>query len=99
LTGSETGSEQLMSFTPDDRLPLREDTDLAPIPSGLEEYARLEGLVGEEDLLLEEAEEEHAHEQRERLHAISKELDRVWEVLRDRAERLARHGDKQPPQS
>lgn len=88
-----------MSFTPDDRLPLRDDTDLAPIPQGLEEYARLEGLVGEEELLLEEAEEEHAHERRERLHAISNELDHIWEILRDRAERLAGHRGKPPPKS
>jgi hypothetical protein len=83
-----------MSFTPDDRLPLGEDTDLPPFPQALGEYARLEGLVGEEDLLLEEAQQDHAHERRERLHSISKELDHVWEVLRDRSVRLGRHGDE-----
>jgi CBS domain containing-hemolysin-like protein len=88
-----------MSFTPDDRRPLGESTDLPPFPRELDEYARLEGLVGEEDLLLEEAEEEHKHERRERLHAISRELDHVWEVLRDRAQRHSTHEDKPSPES
>jgi Protein of unknown function (DUF2630) len=50
-------------------------------------YARIEGLVGEEDELLEQAEERRKEEHRELLHAIGEELDRAWATLRRRAER------------
>ena len=66
--------------------------DLSPIPRDLEVYAHIEGLVGEENELLERAEEERKEEHRERLHAISQELDRAWETLRRRAERRAKSG-------
>ena len=66
--------------------------DLSPIPRDLEVYAHIEGLVGEENELLERAEEERKEEHRERLHAISQELDRAWETLRRRAERRGRSG-------
>ena len=72
-------------------IPPEDVRNLSPIPSELGHYAHLEHLVGEEARLLEEAEESRKHEHHERLHEISGELDRVWEVLRERAERLGRH--------
>jgi hypothetical protein len=63
------------------------DRDLSPIPHNLAAYAHIEGLVGEENELLEQAEETRKEEHRERLHAITEELDRAWEALRRRAER------------
>jgi hypothetical protein len=51
----------------------------------------LEHLVGEETRITEEAEETRKHEHHERLHEIAHELDRAWDVLRERAERLGRH--------
>jgi Protein of unknown function (DUF2630) len=65
---------------------------LSRIPRDLETYAHIEGLVGEEDELLEQAEEGRKEEHRERLHAITEELDRAWETLRRRAERRAKPG-------
>ena len=56
-------------------------------PRDLEAYAHIEGLVGEENELLESAEEDRKEEHRQRLHAITEELDRAWETLRRRAER------------
>ena len=64
-------------------------------PAGLEAYAHVEGLCGEEDRLLEIAEHERTQEQHERLRAIAAELDRSWEHLRERAERL-RHRQRPP---
>ena len=66
--------------------------DLSPIPRDLEAYAHIEGLVGEENELLEEAEEARKEEHRERLHSITQELDRAWETLRRRAERRPKPG-------
>ena len=63
------------------------ERDLSPVPGNLELYAHIEGLVGEENELLEGAEEDRKEEHRERLHAIRDELDRAWETLRQRAER------------
>jgi hypothetical protein len=52
-------------------------------------FARLEGLLGEEEaLLLIPAHERKEHE-RDRLRAVTEELDRVWARLRDRADRHA----------
>jgi hypothetical protein len=70
-------------------VPPRDPKDLSPIPAELELFARIEGLVGEEAALLAEPLEHRRQEQRERLRAISGELDRIWEKLRERAERLA----------
>jgi hypothetical protein len=53
-------------------------------------FARIEGLVGEEDALLRIPAHERTGEQHERLRSIAQELDRVWEHLRDRIERLGR---------
>ena len=68
------------------------EKDLSPIPRGLEVYAHVEGLVGEETELLEEAEKSRKEEHRKRLHAIEEELDRAWETLRRRAERRGKPG-------
>lgn len=76
----------------DEELAREHDKDLSPIPGDLEVYAHIEGLVGEENELLEEAEESRKGEHRERLRAIGRELDRAWETLRRRAERRAKPG-------
>jgi Protein of unknown function (DUF2630) len=77
---------------PDEDRAVEHDRDLSPIPHDLEVYAHIEGLVGEENELLEEAEKGRKEEHRERLHAIREELDRAWETLRGRAERRAKRG-------
>jgi hypothetical protein len=71
----------------DEELAREHDKDLSPIPGDLEVYAHIEGLVGEENELLEQAEETRKEEHRERLRAIGEELDRAWETLRRRAAR------------
>jgi hypothetical protein len=71
----------------------RSPGDVAPEPAGLELYGHIEGLCGEEDRLLEIAEQERTQEQHERLHAITAELNRSWDHLRERAERL-RHRER-----
>jgi hypothetical protein len=82
----------MAGFSADEGLEREHDRDLARMPRDLEAYAHIEGLVGEEDELLEQAEESRKEEHRERLHAISQELDRVWETLRRRAERHGKPG-------
>lgn len=77
-------------FFPDEPVSREHDEELSPIPRNLETYAHIEGLVGEETELLEEAEEDRKEEHRKRLHAIEEELDRAWETLRRRAERRAK---------
>ena len=77
---------------PDEERARAHDQDLSPIPRDLEVYAHVEGLVGEENELLKEAEESRKEERRQRLHAIGEELDRAWETLRRRAERRAKPG-------
>jgi hypothetical protein len=77
----------MAGFYPDEELAREHDKDLSPIPRELEAYAHIEGLVGEENKLLEEAEEGRKEEHRERLHEIGQELDRAWDTLRRRAER------------
>jgi hypothetical protein len=83
VTGFEPGEEDVREH----------DADLSPIPHDLEVYAHIEGLVGEENMLLKEAEQGRKQEHRERLHAIKQELDRAWETLRRRAERHAQSGN------
>jgi Protein of unknown function (DUF2630) len=82
----------MTGFSADEGLAREHDKDLSPIPRDLEAYAHVEGLVGEENELLEEAEEGRKEEHRARLHAITEELDRAWETLRGRAERRAKPG-------
>jgi hypothetical protein len=64
----------------------REPEDFAPRPPELGLFARIEGLVGEEAALLRIPHHQRDREQRERLHAIADELDRIWDKLRSRAE-------------
>jgi hypothetical protein len=65
--------------------------ELSPRPPGLEEFARTEGLVGEEDALLRVPPEQRDEKTERRLKEVSAELDRMWEHLRQRAERLGHH--------
>lgn len=81
-----------MGYQPDEELGRDHEEDLSPIPRNLEVYAHIEGLVGEENKLLEEAEEGRKEEHRQRLHTLTHELDRAWETLRQRAERRAKPG-------
>jgi hypothetical protein len=64
------------------------------VPQGLETYAHIEGLVGEEAELLEIPHEKRSQQHHERLHAIREELDRVWGKLRERAERREDSGEE-----
>jgi Protein of unknown function (DUF2630) len=82
----------MTGFGADEGLAREHDQDLSRIPRDLETYAQIEGLVGEENVLLEEAEEDRKEEHRERLHAIAQELDRAWEALRRRAEHRGKPG-------
>jgi hypothetical protein len=69
--------------------PPPEPEDLAPRPEGVDLFARLEGLVGEEDALLRIATADRTPEQQARLRQIGRDLDRIFQVLRQRAARLA----------
>ena len=82
----------MTGFNADEGLAREHDRDLSAFPRGLEAYAHVEGLVGEENELLEQAEESRKEEHRERLRAITQELDRTWEALRRRAERRGEPG-------
>ena len=73
-------------------VPPRAADDVSPIPDELKLFARIEGLVGEEAALLAIPRKERRREERERLRAISGELDRIFEALRERAHRLRRDG-------
>jgi hypothetical protein len=67
----------------------RTPDELAPESPEIDLFARIEGLVGEETALLAIPAHERTHEHHRRLAAIGEELDRVWEKLRERAERAA----------
>jgi hypothetical protein len=82
----------VVGYYPDEVRAREHDKDLSPIPRDLDVYAQMEGLVGEEDEPLEEAEEDRREEHHERLHAVIEELDRAWATLRHRAERRAKAG-------
>ncbi len=82
----------MTGFNADEDLAREHDKDLLPSPRDVDAYAHIEGLVGEENELLEEAEESRKEEHRERLRAIGQDLDRAWEALRRRAERRANPG-------
>jgi hypothetical protein len=77
-------------YPPEEELAREHEKDLSPIPQNLEVYAHIEGLVGEENEILEGAEKGHREDRHERLQAIGHELDRAWETLRHRAERRAK---------
>jgi hypothetical protein len=61
--------------------------DLGHVPAGVHFFAHIEGLTGEEDALLKVPPHERTPEQHARLHAISHELDRLYEHLAARAKR------------
>jgi hypothetical protein len=66
--------------------------DETGVSDDLELFARIEGLAHEERALLAiPAEQRHA-EHHDRLRAVTEELDRIWEHLRARAERLGLPG-------
>jgi hypothetical protein len=71
---------------------LGRDDDLTREPPGASLFARIEGLLGEEDALLLIPARERTEDQHDRLRAIGDELDRIWERLRERAERLEERG-------
>jgi hypothetical protein len=62
-----------------------------PVSPEVHELARIEGLVGEELALLGIPEPDRTPAQHARLRSVGAELDRLWDVLRERAERLADH--------
>ena len=70
--------------------PERGPEDYVPGSADLELFAHVEGLTGEESALLAIPQEERSRHQHERLKEIGEELDRVFEHLRERAERHAR---------
>ena len=55
------------------------------LPEAMRVFSRIEDLIGQERALLDVPERERTREQRERLHGIRAELDRVFERLRQRA--------------
>jgi hypothetical protein len=54
-------------------------------------FARIERLIGEEKALLEIPAHLRSDDQHGRLHAIGRELDQLWRMLRERADRIG-HG-------
>jgi hypothetical protein len=68
----------------------RKKEDFAPDPPELGLFARVEDLCGEEEALLKIPAKERSRERESRLREIGAELDRVWERLRERVERLER---------
>jgi Protein of unknown function (DUF2630) len=70
----------------------REGEELPALPDDLRLFARLEGLVGQEAALLAIPADRRTDGERDRLRAITVELDRMWERLRERAERLRGRG-------
>jgi hypothetical protein len=57
-----------------------------PIPEDVRLFSAIEGLVGEEHALLLIPEHQRSGAQRERLRAVTEQLDRIWEKLRERAD-------------
>jgi hypothetical protein len=57
------------------------------LPESMQVFARIEDLVGQEYALLRIPASERTREQRDLLHAIGAELDRVREALRARGSR------------
>ena len=80
----------MAGFSADEGLAREHDRDLSRNQRDLELYAHIEGLVGEEDELLEQADEVRTEEHHERLRAISQELDRAWDALHRRKQRRAK---------
>ena len=83
-----------MSHYPHELLPLH-GTAFDDSPElGL--FARVERLIGEEHALLKLPARERTPAQRERLRALTSELDSIWAQLRVRTRRLAAAGDDAP---
>ena len=59
-------------------------------PDDVSVYTRAEHMVGDEYALLQIAADERTPEQHARLRALEDELDRIWQLLRRRAEALGR---------
>ncbi len=78
-------------------LPPEDRNDLGEPESDLDVYTHLEHLVGEEARLREEQLEHLKEERHERLRVIEAELDRVWEMLRERAEHHGKTGSPGTP--
>jgi hypothetical protein len=68
--------------------PERGPEDFVPGSRDLELYAHVEGLMGEEQALLAVPHEDRSQHHHDRLKAIGEELDRAFEKLRERAERV-----------
>jgi hypothetical protein len=54
-------------------------------------FARIEDLIHEEHALLLIPATERGRRDHERLHEIEDQLDRIWETLRERSQRLRQH--------
>lgn len=59
------------------------------LPEELEAFARIEGLMGQEHALLSVPEEKRTDRERRLLEAVTAELDRIVEKLKERAVRPA----------
>ncbi|HEY2437615.1 MAG TPA: DUF2630 family protein, partial [Solirubrobacteraceae bacterium] len=83
-------TDQDLTFFSQAGIPLDQVKDLSPIPPELQLFARMENLVGEEARLLAIPLQHRREVDRARFREISHELDRIWEMLRERAERLGK---------
>jgi len=72
-----------VSLYPHEPLPA---SDPAPDDADAHVFARVEGLIGEEDALLRLPLHERTAAQRDRLRWLGDELDRLWELLSARAQ-------------
>lgn len=79
-----------MSAFPGSEQP-RSEEEMAQRPSDLQLFTRIEGLCGQEAALHAIPHHEREEHHHQLLKEIETELDRVWELLRERAERRARH--------
>jgi hypothetical protein len=61
----------------------------APKPSDVTYFSRIEDLVGEEAALLAVPPDDRSQSQRDRLRAITADLDRIFDTLRERARRVS----------
>ena len=68
--------------------PERGPEDFVPGSRDLEVFADVEGLMGEEAALLTIPHQDRSQHHHDRLKAIGEELDRTFEKLRERAERV-----------
>jgi hypothetical protein len=77
-----------MTAFPGPEPPLAE-AKTAPDPDDVTLFARIEDLVGEEAALIAIPADRRDRGQRDRLHTITADLDRIFDKLRERARRLA----------